>query len=198
MSKSVRETFSIKFLAGLARTVCACLTLAMWTFIIFAVHFVCTLKPGKVIQFLEEREINLSEDSQIELKRFLLFLPAILVTLVKLFTPTIAGIFERWEQYPFTTKVTVYSGRLFFARSSALLAIVTTMYFNAVTSSSGSILCWEDKFCLQLVVLAVFDFAADLLLTFFVRLPRVAIRYQPIFMVTVQKARLFNYNIIFM
>jgi len=117
MSKSVRETFSIKFLAGLARTVCACLTLAMWTFIIFAVHFVCTLKPGKVIQFLEEREIDLSEDSQIEVKRFLLFLPAILVTLVKLFTPSIAGIFEHWEQYPFTTKVAVYSGRLFFARS---------------------------------------------------------------------------------
>jgi hypothetical protein len=53
---------------------------------------------------------------QDELKRALLFLPAILVTLVKLITPTVAGIFERWEQYPFTTKVAVYSGRLFFAR----------------------------------------------------------------------------------
>jgi hypothetical protein len=65
MSKSVRETFSIKIMAAAARAICACLTLAMWTLIIFSVHFVCTLKPGKVILFLEEREVRLSEDSQV-------------------------------------------------------------------------------------------------------------------------------------
>jgi hypothetical protein len=65
MSKSVRETFSIKIMAAAARAICACLTLAMWTLIIFSVHFVCTLKPGKVVLFLEEREVRLSEDSQV-------------------------------------------------------------------------------------------------------------------------------------
>ena len=49
------------------------------------------------------------------------------------------------------------------------------MYHNSVTSSVG-LVCWEDKFCLQLVVLAIFDFMADLFLTFLVRLPRVAVR----------------------
>jgi hypothetical protein len=116
MSKSVRETFKIKLLAGAARAVCACLTLAMWTLIIFAVHFVCTLKPGKVQRLLEEHDVHLSEDSLGDLQRALLFLPALLFTLVKLVTPSIAAIFERWEHYPFTTKVAVYSGRLFFAR----------------------------------------------------------------------------------
>ena len=81
-----------------------------------------------------------------------------------------------------------------------MLAIVTTMYHHAVTSanvvthsndatssngvthsndvttSKEELVCWEDKFCLQLVVLATFDFAADVLLTFFVRLPRVAVK----------------------
>jgi hypothetical protein len=116
MSKSVRETFRIKILAGMARAVCAWLTLAMWTLILFSVHFVCTLKSGKVQQFLEERDIHLSEESLGDVRRALLFLPALIVTLVKLVTPTVAKIFERWEHYPFTTKVAVYSGRLFFAR----------------------------------------------------------------------------------
>ena len=105
MSKSVRETFSIKILAGTARAVCACLTLAMWTLIIFGGHFVCTLKSGKVQALLAEHDVHLSEDSLEYLQRALMFLPA-----------SIASMFERWEQYPFTTKVAVYSGRLFFAR----------------------------------------------------------------------------------
>ena len=116
MSKSVRETFSIKILAGTARAVCACLTLAMWTLIIFGGHFVCTLKSGKVQALLAEHDVHLSEDSLEDLQRALMFLPAFLVTFVKLVTPSIASMFERWEQYPFTTKVAVYSGRLFFAR----------------------------------------------------------------------------------
>ena len=89
------------------RTICACLTLALWTLIIFSLHFVCTLKPDRVIQFLEEREVSLSDDSQVEVRRLLLFLPAILVTLVKLVTPSIAALFERWEQ----VKITIFNQR---------------------------------------------------------------------------------------
>ena len=116
MAKSVRETLKIKILAGTARAVCALLTVAIWTLVIFAVHFVCTLKPGKVQRLLEEHDVHLSDASSEDLRRALLFLPALLVTFVKLVTPTIATIFERWEHYPFTTKVAVYTGRLFFAR----------------------------------------------------------------------------------
>jgi hypothetical protein len=48
-------------------------------------------------------------------------------------------------------------------RSSALLAIITTMYYNSVTSADG-IICWEDKFCFQLVpnLLNFFFFVTDI------------------------------------
>lgn len=161
----------------LFRIFCGILTICLWVLIVFGIHFLCILKPDKVVDFFRDKNFGLSSELEADLKRTLLFLPAVTVTLVKLATPTIASVFEKWEQYPFTTKVAVYSARLFFSRSLALFALVTTLFYNSVSSMEKTRMsCWEDKFCLQLVLVSLLDFAADIFLTFLVRLPRVAIR----------------------
>ena len=95
------------------------------------------------------------------------FLPVVLVVLIRLVIMPISQLLDKWEYYPFNTRVMAYSCRLFFSRAVAMFTLVTSIYHR----HQGS--CWEDHFCDQMLALVVADFIVDCLLALVIRFPRV-------------------------
>ena len=105
----------------------------------------------------------------------LVFLPALLTVAVKLASPLLARLIGRMESYPFTLRVTLYSARMFSFRIVTLLTLVTTMFHlqnspgNKLVNAASQTECWEDNLCLHMVLIAILDFVADVMLTAFFR-----------------------------
>jgi hypothetical protein len=198
-------------LFGGARIIGAIVTLFLVGLIVFSMHFVSMLTPKKMVASLTEQGyINvdgipkIKEDWQI----FFAFLPAMLVTLVKYITPPISRLIGKMENYKFTLRVSMYTGRLFLNRAAALFTLVTTLFHVRITQENNvppipytannianndvhrnglsptSMMktdvfqikqdveeCWEDKLCLQLLLLVLFDFMSDVVLILFIRFP---------------------------
>ena len=95
------------------------------------------------------------------------FLPVVLVVVIRLVIMPISQLLDKWEYYPFNTRVMAYSCRLFFSRAVAIFTLVTSIYHR----HQGS--CWEDHFCDQMLALVVADFIIDCLLTLVLRFPHV-------------------------
>ena len=198
-------------LFGGARLIGAALTLFLVGLIVFTLHFVSMLTPKKMVNSLTEQGyINVDGISKIKTdwQIFFAFLPATLVTVVKHVTPPIARLIGKMENYKFTLRVSIYTGRLFLNRAAALFTLVTTLYhirltkddnipiFNTANNIANDDVpqnrlsstelqndemlrsgieveedCWEDKLCLQLVFLVLFDFISDVILILFIRFP---------------------------
>ena len=204
-------------LFGGARILGAIFTLALVGAIIFTVHFVSMLTPRKMVSTLTEQGyINVDGVPKIKTdwQTFFVFLPALFVTFVKYITPPISRLIGRMENYRFTLRVSMYTGRLFLNRAAALFTLVTTLYHVQIRNNdhktnlddtanniannellenglsmnnndnSHNLItkdflknreqteeCWEDKLCLQLVFLVLFDFMSDTILILLVRFP---------------------------
>ncbi len=152
------KTFCTRCLWVAARCLSALFTLIIWACIILSVHLATRLR-------LEDVEDYRQHLPWLELGLFLL--PSVLLTLVRLAILPLAALLDKWEYYPFNTRVIVFSLRLFVSRAIGLLTFVTTLYHSPHSS------CWEDRFCHQILTLASVDFLADVLLTLVLRFPRV-------------------------
>ena len=171
-------------------------TLAIWVLTVVSVHFACIFKPRNILDSLINSGYMVSESTELALGRFLVFLPACLVVLVKLIVPPVSRLIGRIESYPLTIRVTLYSARMFSARVVAIFTLVTTsfhlqlsgksVFSDAISSTNGTtplpapkvsqLECWEDGLCLHLVSIACLDFVADFGLILLIRFPRVIIQ----------------------
>ena len=100
------------------------------------------------------------------------FSPVLLIVLIKVLILPVALLLDKWEYFPFNTRVIAYSLRLFFSRLASLFTLVTTI-FHMETNEKLDELCWEDHLCHQLIAVAVADFITDILLIMGLRFPRV-------------------------
>lgn len=160
------KTFCTRCLVVTARCLSLLFTLVIWAGIISVVHLatLIQLKPlEELLPFVLPNTVNwrLIEEAMI------FFLPVVLVVLIRLVIMPISQLLDKWEYYPFNTRVMAYSCRLFFSRAVAMFTLVTSIYHR----HQGS--CWEDHFCDQMLALVVADFIVDCLLALVIRFPRV-------------------------
>jgi hypothetical protein len=169
-SLSKPKTCCTRCLIVAARFLSFFLTLVIWASIVLAVHFATLLQ----FQQPKRRHLLAGMDAswQAPLGVVIYILPVASVILTKLLILPLAGLLEKWECYPFTLRVTVYSTRLFVSRAVAMLTLVTTIYHIRISRTAVSN-CWEDHLCTQTLALTICDLAADCLLIVFIRFPRV-------------------------
>merc|ERR1712038_1808778 len=99
------------------------------------------LTPKKMVASLTDQGyINIDRIQKIKTdwQIFFAFLPAMLVTLVKYITPPISRLLGKMENYKFTLRVSMYTGRLFLNRAAALFTLVTTLFHVRITQEDNA------------------------------------------------------------
>ena len=160
------KTFCTRCLVVTARCLSLLFTLVIWAGIISIVHLATLIQLKSTDELLP---FVLPETGHWRLiaETTTFFLPVVLVVAIRLAVMPISQLLDKWEYYPFNTRVMAYSCRLFVSRAVALFTLVTSIYHR----HQGT--CWEDHFCDQMLALVVADFITDCILSLVLRFPRV-------------------------
>ena len=165
-SPTKAKTFCTRCLVVTARCLSLLFTLVIWAGIISIVHL-ATLIQLETIDELLPFKIPDSGHWRLVAEVTSFFLPVVLVVFIRLAVMPISQLLDKWEYYPFNTRVMAYSCRLFVSRAVALFTLVTSIYHRRKDN------CWEDHFCDQMLALVIADFITDCLLSLVLRFPRV-------------------------
>ena len=173
MIKTMRFSYKIfVFVSVGARLLSILLTVGLWGGIVSSMHFV-TLMQTKSYKELDLFKSENLEDFVERILDVLVYIsPVLLIVVIKILILPLALLLDKWEYFPFNTRVIAYSLRLFFSRLASLFTLVTTI-FHMETNEKLDEICWEDHLCHQLIAVAVADFVADIILIVGLRFPRV-------------------------